>query len=406
MTTRPAHRTGVLVAALSAIYALGPFSFDMYMPAMPEIGRDLGATSAQVQMTLSICFLGNGIGNLLFGPLSDRFGRRAPAIWGAGFFVLASIGCAVATDIHSLIAMRFCQALGVMAGMISARAVIVDLFEPREMARFASLMSMVGGLAPVAAPLIGGLVFLEAGWRAVFWALAGLGAATAAAVFFTLPETLPREAQLAARRERSLASYGALLRNRPLLLPGAAAALGWSTFGIYLANVSHVLIDVHRVPPEHFGWFFGVNALGLMAAAQLNRWLLLRFPLERVLVWACQAAVAMAALVGAAALFEWGLWGLVGPLFLLVATVPLTVNNATALALGHDKTRAGAATALIGAVSSFTSAAASAVGALVFGGSPLTMAVTMLLLSGAALALVSPAFLASLRRRLVRARPD
>ncbi len=220
--------------------------------------------------------LGMAAGQLVYGPLSDRFGRKPPLYAGLALYVAASAGCALAGGIDSLIALRLLQALGGCAGMVIARAVVRDLFEAKDSARMFSLLMLVMGVAPILAPLAGGYVMLAVGWRGIFWTLAGLGLAALIAVRVALPETRGSRPGEGIGVIGTLRSFRGLVGDRrfsgPVLAGGFAGA---GMFG-YISASPFVFIGVMGVPAEHFGWLFGLNAAGLIACSQINRRLLSR----------------------------------------------------------------------------------------------------------------------------------
>ena len=377
--TSPGHTAGIsLVLLLGAVTALGPFSTDMYLPAIPTMGRQLQASPTAVQMTLAIFAIGSGLGQLVFGPISDRFGRRWPALIGLVLYVLASAGCALAANVESMIAFRLLQALGVCSGQVAARALLADMYAPRELARVSSLLSMITLAAPVIGPLAGGYLFTAFGWRPLFWVLALYGLIVTAACFFRLPETRTLEARALSRGESALASYVAVVRNWPLMQMGLAAACGMCGLFVYIASSAHMLIEHFRVPPEQFGWYFAANSVGLFIGANFNRILLKRREPADILRWTCLIYLATTVLVlGGAYMPQLGKFGVLVPLFLMIATFPAVMGNTQAIAQGYDRQRAGAVAAVLGALSALLGGTAMIISSAVSDGTPRAMAWTM-----------------------------
>jgi DHA1 family bicyclomycin/chloramphenicol resistance-like MFS transporter len=370
---RHAHLPLLLV--LGALTAFGPMSIDMYLASLPTLERELHASASGGQATVAAFFAGLSIGQLFYGPLSDRIGRRPPVLAGIALFLVATVGCALATSLAGLVAFRALEALGACAGMVVARAVVRDRFEPRESARIFSLLMLIMGVAPILAPLLGGFILEWSGWRAIFWALFAFGAVTGVAVFLKLPET--RSAATAARAlsESPLAAYLALLRNRGAVTYTLAGAFVSSAMFTYIAASPTVVIEHFGVPATAFGWVFGANAVGIIGASQLNRLLLRRWSPDTVL----RASTAMgflAALVLLATSLSGfgGLWGVLVPLFFAVAGHGLGAPNATASALAFDPQRAGSLSALVGCAQFGIGALAAAAAGAMGDGSPAPMA--------------------------------
>ena len=258
--TAAEHRRILL---LGAIIALAPMSIDLYLPALPTLQQALGGTAAQGQLTLSVYFLGLAMGQLIYGPVSDRIGRRKPLYFGLALYALAALGCTLATDINSLIALRFLQALGGCAGMVIVRAVVRDLYTPQDMARVLSMLLLVMGVAPILAPLIGSWVFVAFGWQAVFGVLVAYGLACLIMAAKYLPETLSRPGE-ALEFMRVLKGYGRLLRHRRFMGYALSGGIAQASLFAYIAVSSFVFIDFYALSPTQYGLLFGVNAFGLI----------------------------------------------------------------------------------------------------------------------------------------------
>lgn len=344
-----AGRLGKLTFMLGALTALGPLSIDMYLPSFQAIARDLTASPAQVQLTLAVFFVALGIGQAFYGPLSDRFGRRRPLCFGLALYVLASAGCALARSIEALVAWRFAQALGGCAGMVIARAVVRDRFDEREAARFFSLLILVTGLAPILAPSIGGQILVFFSWRAIFWTLAGFALVGFITATFMLPESLPPERRTEGGVATALRVYSRLLRNRAFMRYALSGALVISGMFAYIFGSPFVFMQIYGVRPERFGWIFGAIALGLISASQLNRVVLARVAGARILSHALVVTAAAGVIL---LVMAWtgvgGLAGLLGPLFVYIASLGFVLPNVIATALGPQGRNAGTASALLG----------------------------------------------------------
>lgn len=341
--------TPSLILLLGALSAFSPLAIDMYLPAFPEIERDLVAPLGTVPLTLSFFLAGLAIGQFVIGPISDRLGRRLPLLAGCAAFAGAAILCAFSPTILWLIVARFLMGFAGAAGLVISRAVVRDLFDETVSAGVYSFIMMVTGVAPVAAPLIGGAVLAIGTWRFVFGILAVVGIACGVAVAFTLLETLPMEQ----RSEKSAAivlkrSFGILIDHRFI---GYALAIGCSYGALfaYIAGSPKVFIEQLGFSPQWFSVLFAGNAIGIFLAAQLNRLLLPRLGPHRILkLTANTAAVAGCLLV----LESWsgfgGFYLFFATLFVCVASLGLIFPNATAAAMVPFGTEAGTASAVLG----------------------------------------------------------
>jgi len=339
-----------LLLVLGMLTAFGPMSIDMYLPALPALARNLGSDAAGVQLTLSAFFIGLSVGQLAYGPLADRIGRRPPLLAGIALFVVASAGCAMAGSLDTLIAWRALQAIGACAGMVISRAVVRDRHAPGEAARVLSLLMLIMGLAPILAPLAGGWVLEHAGWRAIFWVLVVFGLACLVAVLAWLPETRPGPPVRGAHDEAPVAWYR-LLADRRFLRPTLAGALAQAGMFAYISASPFVFIEVYGVPASAYGWLFGSNAVGLIAASQWNRRLLSKGAMEPVLRRAHAAnALCGVLLVAVAASGIGGLPLLMVPLFGYIASLGLTFPNSAATSMASFPRQAATASSLFGTI--------------------------------------------------------
>jgi DHA1 family bicyclomycin/chloramphenicol resistance-like MFS transporter len=381
--TRGAYARLALI--LGTLAAFGPLSIDMYLPGLPAIAREFGTSAAAAQQTLSVFFIGLAAGQLLYGPLSDRLGRRRPVLFGCAIYALAGLACALAASIPSLIVLRLCQALGGCVGIVISRSVVRDLFDQRESARMYSVLTLVMGLAPITAPLIGGQLLGAFGWRSIFVVLGGFGALCFALVLFGLPETLSVERRDRASLGRVVRAYGGMLADGRFMGFALASGLAFASMFAYISGSPYVFIELNGVPPERFGLLFGINATGLIAASQVNRWLLGRYSGVRILV-ATLAVTACAGLllVIVAATGLGGFPGLLAVLFVCIASLGLVQPNATAAAMAPYGRQAGSASAMLGATQFVFGALAGALVGLLHNGTALPMAGVMGLCSSLA----------------------
>lgn len=363
-STNPPHIPFTLLLVLAGLSAFAPLSIDMYLPALPQMGQDLAATPAQGALTVAAFFAGLCLGQLVHGPLSDRIGRRLPLLGGLALYVAAAMGAALARSIDLLILARFVQAFGGCAGLVVSRASVRDRFSPQDSAHVFSMLLLVMSLAPIIAPLLGSWVLLVANWRAIFWILAGFGALVGVATFFRMAETRSAETAAHARGESPFAAYGVLLRHPMVMTYGLTAGLSHMGLLTYLAISPQVLIGGFHISPQTYGWVVAINGIGLVATNGLNGRLLARTSYDTILRRANLGSLAAASVLLVAAISGiGGLWGLLVPLFFMVAMIGFTQANAFAGAMAQDPLRAGTASALVG----FMQFGAGAVGASLAG---------------------------------------
>ncbi len=341
----------LLILLLGSLSGLGPLAIDMYLPSFPAIEAEFRATPAAVERTLAVYFLGLALGQLVYGPLGDRLGRKPPLYVGLTLFILASVGCAMAPGVHALLGLRFCQALGGCAEMVMARAIVRDRFHERDAARVFSSLMLVMGVAPIVAPLVGGWLVVHVGWRWVFGIIAAFAAACLAAVTFGLPESLPPDRRQRRTAGEVLTVYGQLVRHRGLVGHSVSGSLVLGGVFAYVAGSPFLFIQHFHVRPEHFGLFFGTNAAGLIASSQVNGYLVRRMDPRRVLRGALVvAALAGATLVTAAVTGAGGMAGVLVPLFAFMCTFGFVVPTSTALAMAPHGRVAGNASAVLGSI--------------------------------------------------------
>lgn len=372
--TQDRHVSIVLV--LGALIALGPFSIDMYLPSFPVIERELHTTASLTQLTLAVYFAGMGLGQLVYGPLTDRFGRKPPLYAGLVVYVLASIACAFAPSIHALIALRFVQALGGAAGQVIARAVVRDLHVGAKAARMLAMLTLVMGIAPIVAPLLGGWILALAGWRVIFATLAVLGLGALVVMAVVLPETAKTRSRIDVRTIG--AGFRELARDRSFVAFTFAGAFAHAGMFAYIAGSPYVFIELFQLSPGAYGAIFGANALGLIVASQVNHRLLDRHTPARLLARSAGAIAAIGlALVVVAVTGVGGLLAIVASLFAYISTVGVIGANAIALAMDGQGARAGLASAVLGFLQFAIAAAAAALVGVLDDGSACPMAAVM-----------------------------
>jgi len=357
---RAAERGGMSraqTALLAAFGAIAPIAIDMYLPGIPAMARDLAVSPNNAGTSVSVFFVGMAVGQLFAGPMSDRIGRRPMMIGGLALFTLGGIGAAASGSFALLLGARLVQALGACSVTTCSRAAVRDRLDPREAARLFSLLALVGGLIPLAAPTLGSIVLQLAGWRAMFAAMAAAGALMLAAMLRTLPESRSHATLAQSRGENPLRAYASLLRRPTLLWTLLAASLNSGGMFSYLANSPAVLMEGFGMTPFAYTAAISVNSLGLVLFSQMNRQWLHRHQPEDVLA---RVSLVMAALglafMAYASLFAGSEPMLLVLLFALLCCAALVQVNGMACALAVDPTRSGSTAALFGAATFATGA--------------------------------------------------
>ena len=287
--TRQTHSNTRYMFVLGTLTALGALGIDTYLPAFPAIARSLGVTEGQVQYSLVSYFIALALGQMIYGPLSDRYGRRLPLLVGLTLFSLASVGAALSHDITTLIAMRFVQGIGACAGMVIPRAVVRDVRSGEEAARLFALMMLVLGVSPIFAPLLGSLLITWLPWQAMFWFLAGFGVLCIGSISLFLKETHPQANRSVGGFPEMQETYKRLLGERSFMLPVLSGGFSQAILFAYLAASPFIYITLYKVTPTAYSILFALNAVGLIGLAQANVTLLRRFGAQRLLRFAALA---------------------------------------------------------------------------------------------------------------------
>ncbi|MDG1581446.1 multidrug effflux MFS transporter [Pseudomonas sp. GOM6] len=368
-----------ILLILGALSAFGPMAIDFYLPSFPALAKAFSTDVEHIQLSLASYFAGVALGQLIYGPLADRFGRRRPLLAGVVLFVLASLACALAQSLEWLIVARSVQALGGCAGMVISRAVVRDLCDPLASAKAFSKLMLVMGVAPILAPLGGGILLHLFGWQSIFYGLMLFGALCLIGVLLWLPET--RSPSLPAQPLRgALGRYWRLLHDPLLIGYGITGGVAMAGMFAYISGSPFVFIELYGVSAEIYGWLFGMNAAGFIITAQFNGWLLRHhgpgYWLKRT-VWVYLAS-ALALLLVAMQQPE-QLWPLLLPLFVCMASLSCILPNATACAMAGQGAQAGSASALIGSLQFCVAAGASIVVGVLHDGTARPMALVIML---------------------------
>lgn len=371
-------RTTKLILILGAIAALGPLSIDTYLAAFPEIKRDLNTEINYVSLTLTAYFIGIAIGQLINGPILDRYGRKRPLIIGLSLYFFATLACSTANSIEVLIALRFLMALGGSVGMVATRAIIRDNFEHNDIARAFSALILIMGVAPILAPMLGGLILKSFGWRPIFWFLSGYVLLILLSIIFLLRESKEKDPAVSLNPSTVLFNYIELLKKPRFLLYALAGMTGMAAMFTYISASPFVIREVLVFDEIYFGWIFGSNALGYIGASQLNRYLLKSHDIRKV-----SKVVAIIFGISGSLLLLQVLTGLSFPLvflinqFVFLSMLGFINPNMQALALEPFPKQAGIASALLGAIRMLMGTLASGLVSLWHDGSALPMASIM-----------------------------
>ena len=341
-------RTAIILGLLSVI---GPLAIDMYLPALPAIGTDLGASDAVIQRSLMAYMAAVAVCQLAYGPLSDMFGRKPPLYFGMSVFIVGSIGCALAPNADMLILFRFFQGVGACASMSLPRAIVRDNYTGAEAAQLMSLIMLVFSVSPILAPLSGSLVIAFGDWRAMFWVMTVVGLLGLLLLVFALKETRPREARLDSGFGSALRAYGTLLRDWRFLGLTLIGTFGMSSFMAFLGNSSFVYIDHYGLTPTQYSLAFSVNAVSFFAVSQMTGWLVGRFGLNRVVRVAVSGyAASMLTLFAVVMAGLDSVFVLGGFMFVAFGFLGLVLPSTGVLAMEEQGDIAGSASALMGTV--------------------------------------------------------
>jgi MFS transporter, DHA1 family, multidrug resistance protein len=346
MATASPLRMLLLTGPLSA---LGSLCIDMYLPALPSISRDLHAGTSATQASLTTCLVGLALGQVLAGPISDRFGRRPPLFAGLGAFILASAGCSLMPSIYGFVALRFIQGLGGAAGIVISRAIVRDLYSGSAAARFYSMLLTVVGVGPLLAPQLGAALLAIGSWRMLFAALAGAGLVLLGISYVLLPETLPADRRSDDTAAAALRTMRSVITDRAFLVNALGCGIGFGAIFSYVAGAPFALENTFGLSPAMFSLAFGLNGAGLILASHVNGRLVGRLgPMRLFTYGAISLAIGSVGLLVLIATHWLGLPGVLACMFLVVSSNGFVSPNAVALALDDFPHAAGSASALLG----------------------------------------------------------
>lgn len=372
------RKRSLLILILGLLSAIGPFSIDMYLPGFPVIADSLNTTVDRVAYSLSSFFIGLCAGQLMVGPLLDRFGRKIPLCIGLVLYIIASVGCSLATTVETLIAFRFIQALGCCVGMVAPNAMVRDLFPVAENAKIFSLLILILGVSPILAPTVGSFVVAAFGWPMVFTVLAVVTTLILGIVFFWLPESKGADRTVSLKPKPILKGYANVIKKPQFTTYAFAGAVASAGLFAYLAGSPFVFMELFDASEQHYGWIFALIAAGLIGSSQLNNLILKHYTSAQIIrvVLLTQSMLGLL-LVGGTFSGVLGLSSTIFLMFLFLSCQGFTFPNTAALAMAPFSTGAGSASALMGALQMAFGALASALVGLFFNNTAMPMVVIM-----------------------------
>ncbi|WP_292892568.1 multidrug effflux MFS transporter [Nonlabens sp.] len=341
-----------VILVLGTLIAVGPFSIDAYLPAFKQIAGDFNVDTSAIGITLTTYFIGIGLGQLAYGPLMDRFGRRKPLMFGLVLYIVTSLLSAYAWDVTSLATLRFFTALGACAGMVASKAIVRDLFDEEKVADVLSTLMLIMGVAPIIAPTIGGFVIEHYHWEMIFYGLAGFATLMLLNVIFVLPESAKPNRATSLHPIPVLREYIGIYKHRDFFVFATARGFVIGMLLGYVAAAPFIFMDYFEMSQENFAYIFGSNAAGLIAGSQLNRLALTRFTTFQITY---VVSLLLVLITGFGLFYVWNFtpvfWVVYPTLFTMMMCIGFQNPNVTALALNPFTKRAGSASAFVGAVS-------------------------------------------------------
>jgi DHA1 family bicyclomycin/chloramphenicol resistance-like MFS transporter len=361
MNQKTGNKKFYLILILGMLTAIGPFSIDMYLPAFPDIARSLNTTIAQVMLSLSSFFIGISAGQLIYGPLLERFGRKKPLYVGLSIYLLASVGCAMATSVNALILFRLLQALGGCAGMVASRAMVRDLFEVKDNAKIFSSLMLVVAVSPIIAPTLGGYITSILGWQYVFVMLIIVALVILIGVYFLLPESRKPDPNFSLKPRPIVKNFMSIIVHPQFYTYALTGSISAAGLYAYISGSPHVFMELFKVSERQYGWIFALIAMGLIGASQINTVLLKNYKSEQIIRTAlsCQCIIGLV-LAGTTYLGWSDLFVTIFLIFIFLCSQGFIFPNTSALSLAPFGHKAGSASALMGAIQMCIGAAASA----------------------------------------------
>lgn len=351
-----------LILILGLLTAIGPFSIDMYLPAFPDIAKNLNTTVSEVMLSLSSFFIGISVGQLIYGPMLERFGRKQPLYIGLIIYFIASIGCAMSTSVDGLIWFRLIQAMGGCAGMVASRAIVRDLFEGKETAKIFSTLMLVVAVSPIIAPTVGGYITHLFGWKSVFIALVVIATIILAGVYFLLPESRPPNKDFSLKAGAIARSYFSVLKHPQFYTYAFTGAIAASGLYAYISGSPSVFMEIYGVNEKQYGWIFAIIAVGIIGSSQLNNFALRKYQSEQIIKVASMSQSIIAITLALLTYYHvLNVYGMIIMIFLFLCCQGFIFPNSSALSLAPFGHNAGSASALMGSIQMGIGAGASAI---------------------------------------------
>ncbi|MBY0481486.1 MAG: multidrug effflux MFS transporter [Chitinophagaceae bacterium] len=363
-----------LILILGLLTAIGPLSIDMYLPAFPDIAKGLHASVSSVMLSLSSFFIGISLGQLVYGPLLERFGRKKPLYFGLVIYALSSVACATTLTVHGLIIFRLFQALGGCVGMVAARAMVRDLFEVKDNAKVFSTLMLVVAVSPIIAPTLGGYITAYLGWRYIFGMLIAVISMILIAVYFFLPESKKPDPDFSLKPNSILKNFVAIIKNPQFSMFTFTGAVAYAGLYAYISGSPYVFMVIFKVSEKYYGWIFAFIAAGLISASQYNNFLLKKYRSEQIIRWALYLQNTMGILLLSTSLLGIAnLYLTIILIFLFLCCQGCIFPNASALSMAPFAHNAGTASALMGFIQLSFGALMSAMVSFLQNGSSLPM---------------------------------
>jgi len=390
-----------LILILGLLTSIGPLSIDMYLPAFPSIAKNLHTTVANVMLSLSSFFVGISFGQLLYGPLLERFGRKTPLYFGLGLYTISSIACATAISVETLIIFRFFQALGGCVGMVASRAMVRDLFEVKDNAKVFSTLMLVVAVSPIIAPTLGGYITNYFGWRYIFGMLIIVILFIILGIYFLLPESKKPDPDFSLKPKSILQGFALIIKQPQFAVYTFTGAIAYAGLYAYISGSPYVFMEVFKVTEQHFGWIFAIVAAGLISASQINSKLLKKYSSEQIIKTALTAQGTIGIMLLSTSVFGFSeLYSTIVLVFLYLCCQGFLFPNAAALSMAPFAKNAGNASALMGFIQMSVGAFMSAMVSVLHNDSTLSMTGVMCFCT-----LVASLIFYLGRRKLVKAAP-
>lgn len=338
-----------LILILGLLTAIGPLSIDMYLPAFPAIAKGLHTSVSSVMLSLSSFFIGISFGQLIYGPLLERFGRKNPLYFGLIIYAVSSFACATALTVNTLIIFRFLQAMGGCVGMVAARAMVRDLFEVKDNAKIFSTLMLVVAVSPIVAPTLGGYITAYLGWRYIFGMLIVVISVIILAVYFLLPESKKPDPNFSLRPSSIIKSFVTIIKNPQFGIYTFTGAAAYAGLYAYISGSPFVFMVLFKVSEKYYGWIFAFIAAGLISASQFNNFLLRKYSSEQIIKWALYIQNTIGLLLVASSFFGvHDLYVIIILIFMFLCCQGFIYPNASALSMAPFGSNAGSASALMG----------------------------------------------------------